>query len=309
MLGEDRPFVEVLTSGRVVIKLLSQAGSATYILGDSEINTLLRQAIQQTRFDDSEQQQSQRQAIEQMSLDYLLQKINQVIVARQIHMLKDYLTAARPGRKLPLRGLQSRAVWGVFETLQQSLSRQSKITWCQTRAMADVYVAQGAYTQFYNAVIVDEAQDLDPSALRLLVHLCKQSNHLFITADANQSIYSSDFNWIGVYQDLKFHGRTAILDANYRSTREIGEAAQRCLAGGVLDTDTEECFYINNDSSHYAPHPGSALAAPTARQLLPPSPQRLSHEFWRLLRPLLHYQSHPRHQPKHSASKAWKPRL
>ncbi|GCE08139.1 DNA helicase [Dictyobacter aurantiacus] len=247
LLGEDRRFVEVQTADRVAITLLSQAGSAPHILGDSEINTLLRQAIQQTRFDGSEQQQqSQRQTIEQMSLDYLLQEINQVIVARQLHTLKDYLSAARPGRKLPLRGIQRRAVWSVFETLQQSLSRQGKITWRQARAMAEAYVAQGAYTRLYDAVIVDEAQDLDPSALRLLVHLCKQSNRLFITADANQSIYGSGFNWSDVHQDLKFQGRTAILHANYRSTREIGEAAQNYLAEGALDTDNEERLYVNN---------------------------------------------------------------
>ncbi|GHO84905.1 UvrD-helicase domain-containing protein [Dictyobacter formicarum] len=247
LLGTDIRFVDVQTADRVAIKLLSHAGRTPHIMNDSEMNTLLQHAIQKTRFDGSEQQkQSQKQTIEQMSLDYLLQEINQVIVARQLHTLKDYLTAARPGRKLPLRGIQRRAVWSIFETLQQSLAQQGKITWRQARAMAEAYVAQGAYTQFYDAVIIDEAQDLDPSSLRLLVHLCKQSNRIFVTADANQSIYGSGFNWSDVHQDLKFQGRTAILHANYRSTREIGEAAQNYLAEGALDTDTEERLYVNN---------------------------------------------------------------
>ncbi|GHO76987.1 DNA helicase [Ktedonobacter sp. SOSP1-85] len=247
LLGEDIRYVEVQTADRVAIKLLNQIGSGPHILNDGEVYSLLRQAIQQTRFDGSEQQkQSQKQAIEQMSLDYLLQEINQVIVARQIHTLKDYLAASRPGRKLRLAALQRRAVWSVYETFQQLLAQQGKITWRQARAMAEAYVAQGAYTQLYDAVIVDEAQDLDPSSLRLLVQLCKQSNRIFITADANQSIYGSGFNWSDVHKDLRFQGRTAILHANYRSTREIGEAAQNYLAEGALDTENEERVYVNN---------------------------------------------------------------
>src|SRR2546421_10510230 len=95
--------------------------------------------------------------------------------------------------------------------------------------MAEAYVTQGAVSLLYDAVVIDEAQDLDPSALRLLVQLCKQPNRVFITADANQSIYGSGFNWADVHDDLRFQGRTAVLHANYRSTREIGELPKHTL--------------------------------------------------------------------------------
>ena len=98
----------------------------------------------------------------------------------------------------------------------------------------------------YNAVVIDEAQDLDPSALRLLVRLCDKPNRVFITADANQSIYGSGFNWSDVHEQLKFQGRTSILRINYRSTREIGEAAQSYLAAGLLDSEQVERTYVNN---------------------------------------------------------------
>ncbi len=100
--------------------------------------------------------------------------------------------------------------------------------------------------QYYDAVVIDEAQDLDPSMLRLLVNLCKQPGRLFITADANQSIYGSGFTWTDVHGSLRFQGRTSVLRANYRSTYEIGEAAQSYLSDGVLDSEIGDRHYVNN---------------------------------------------------------------
>ncbi|MEO6887742.1 MAG: 3'-5' exonuclease, partial [Ktedonobacteraceae bacterium] len=100
--------------------------------------------------------------------------------------------------------------------------------------------------QAYDAVVIDEAQDLDPSALRMLIALCKAPNRLFVTADANQAIYGSGFTWIDVHQSLRFQGRTSILRANYRSTHEIGEAAQAYLTYGAIEPETSERQYVND---------------------------------------------------------------
>jgi superfamily I DNA/RNA helicase len=93
---------------------------------------------------------------------------------------------------------------------------------------------------------VDEAQDLDPALLRLLLQLCKSPSRFFITADANQSIYGSGFNWSDVHEALKFAGRTSVLRANYRSTRELGEASQSYLSSGTLDDEAVEYKYMHN---------------------------------------------------------------
>ena len=107
---------------------------------------------------------------------------------------------------------------------------------------------QTDFSRTFDAVVIDEAQDLDPSVLRMLIQLCRVGNRLFITADANQSIYGSGFNWSDVHQDLKFQGRTSILRANYRSTAEIGEAARSYLANATLEpgTEAETTQYIHN---------------------------------------------------------------
>ena len=112
--------------------------------------------------------------------------------------------------------------------------------------MAEECVAKGSVGLTYDAVVIDEAQDLDPSALRLLVRLCDKPNRIFITADANQSIYGSGFTWSDVHEHLRLQGRTTILRVNYRSTREIGEAAQSYLAAGELDNEQVERSYMNS---------------------------------------------------------------
>ncbi len=152
----------------------------------------------------------------------------------------------RADSKTRLNATQRQLLWRIYELWRERLEISGKETWQQRRARAEALVEQSNLYQRYDAVIIDEAQDLDPSMLRLLIKLCKSPNRLFVTADANQSIYGSGFNWTDVHHDLKFQGRTSILRANYRSTYEIGEAAQSYLTSGLLDHDVIERQYVNN---------------------------------------------------------------
>ncbi len=247
LLGDDARFVEVQTADKTVMTLLNQVGIRASYIDTSHLLNLLRQVVKQTTFaGNAIQQQAQQQAIARLSVDYLEQEINQVIVARQLKTLQKYMQAARAGRKLRLNAIQRQAIWAVHEKLKAMLTERKLETWQQARATAADIVLSGVIGLRYDAVVIDEAQDLDPSALRLLVRLAARPNRIFITADANQSIYGSSFNWSDVHEDLKFQGRTSILRVNYRSTREIGEAAQSYLAAGLLDNEQVERTYVNN---------------------------------------------------------------
>jgi superfamily I DNA/RNA helicase len=120
-------------------------------------------------------------------------------------------------------------------------------TWSRVRRRGAELVGSGAVQPRYDAVVVDEAQDLDATALRVLVGLCNAPDRIFVTADANQSIYGSGFRWTDVHADLRFQGRTGVLRKNYRTTREIGEAAQHYLLGGELDDEAIERSYAHAD--------------------------------------------------------------
>jgi len=100
----------------------------------------------------------------------------------------------------------------------------------------------------------------------MLVGLSAASDRIFVTADANQSIYGSGFRWIDVHADLRFQGRTGVLRKNYRTTREIGEAAQAYLQGGALDEEAIERTYAQYDGP--LPVIRAARGAAAERELL-----------------------------------------
>ncbi len=247
LLGGDIRHVDVRTADKITMTLLSRAGISPKFLDAGEENYLLRQAIQTVQFQgNAVQQQVQKQAVERISIDYLHQEINQVIVARQIGTVEQYTAAPRPGRRVRLNALQRRAIWAVYEVFLSMLHERGKQTWQQARSYAEQCLTQSIVGLVYDAVVIDEAQDLDPSALRLLLRLCDKPNRIFLTADANQSIYGSGFNWSDVHDWLKFQGRTSMLCVNYRSTREIGEAAQSYLAVEALDSEQVEREYVHS---------------------------------------------------------------
>src|SRR5260370_17888089 len=114
-------------------------------------------------------------------------------MGRQIATFEDYLTARRPGRKVRLDELQKKAIWYVYKTYVQQLKKSAIETWEQARVRAEALVVADPEYQSYDAVIVDEAQDLDPALLRLLLNLCKTPTPFFITSHSTPSHYGTGF--------------------------------------------------------------------------------------------------------------------
>ena len=249
LLGSDISYVQVETADTMARFVLQEQGqdNTDNIISADDLYKLTASAIAAIQFKGNQlQQQAQRQTIQRMSLEYLVEELTSVIVARHITTLEGYQQASRTGRKMRLNAIQRTAVWLVYEHWQQLLRDQGQETWQQQRVRADALAASSSLAHSFDAVIIDEAQDLDPSAMRLLVTLCKSPSRLLITADANQSIYGSGFSWSEVHESLKFPGRTSILRANYRSTAEIGEATRSYLMKGALEPLENERTYMNN---------------------------------------------------------------
>jgi hypothetical protein len=108
LLGEDVRYVEVQTADKKMSDILNRAGVPKKTPNDNAIiHKIFQTALKQTRFEGNVlQQQAQQQSLERLGLDYLLEEINQVIVARQVESLKDYMQARRPGRKVRLSDMQ-----------------------------------------------------------------------------------------------------------------------------------------------------------------------------------------------------------
>ncbi len=251
LLGARAALVEVRTADSLVTLITAKAGQRVPVATTEAQLAALAVAREKAVFTGNKvEKAAQEQALARLSPAYLLEELSTVIDARGIAALEAFLAAARPGRKLPLGALQRRAVWAVHEAWRAELAAAGKDTFQHQRIKAAAIVAAGQGPTVFDAVVVDEAQDLDPVVLGMLVRLCSEPNRLFLTADADQSIYGSGFRWSDVHASLKFQGRTGVLRRNHRSTARIGRAARAYLRDGALDEEKPDELFV-----HEGDHP------------------------------------------------------
>lgn len=262
LLGDDIRYVDVRTADSLLWKIADPDMSNNRMASQDDLREVMAVALAGVEFHGDEmQQRAQRNALSNLSPEYVVEELLSVIEARRLMAVQQYLHAARPGRRVPLNVTQRTALWRLRERFNQELVTRGLMAWQHLRTLAAERVATGDGPIPYDAVIVDEAQDLDPSALWTLTALCRTPDRLFITADANQSIYGAGFRWSNVHEELRFSGRTGILHTNFRSTREIGEAAQSYLSAGALDDEPIERTY-----RHTGPMPAMRIVRDSAEE-------------------------------------------
>jgi superfamily I DNA/RNA helicase/mRNA-degrading endonuclease RelE of RelBE toxin-antitoxin system len=249
LLGDDIQYVEVKTADAIAYSFVCQFTGQINIAKSIEQKQLLGQALNEAipnLSGNKLQRHAQQQILQRLSLDYLLEEINNIIEGRDIKSLDEYQNTSRNGRSVSFNAIQRQAIWQLRQHFYKLLAQNNLETWQQLRTRALNILRQTNDIHRYDAVLIDEAQDLEPNALRLLVELCNAPNRLFMTADANQSIYGSSFRWSDVHQDLKFAGRTGILRTNHRTTKEIDIAAHSYLAEGILDDEISERDWVHS---------------------------------------------------------------
>ena len=179
------------------------------------------------------------QTLQKLGLNYLYSEITEVIQAQGITTLEDYLNLSRRGRNIPLKAKIRESLWTIYERWCELINAENYLTWEQLRQHA-LHLAQQTTPKPYNALVVDEAQDLSPVALRFLLALVPDFQGVYLTADASQSIYQQGFSWKKIHSDLQVAGRTLLLKRNYRNTEQISQACDRILLN--TDAGDEECL-------------------------------------------------------------------
>ena len=239
LLGEDVKHVDVRTADSLVAEL----AQGTKVVSRGEDKQAANYAMQKAQLEGGPADVERGRALlTRFGADYLLEEFEQVILGRGLNSRDDYLAADRPGRRVPLQRSQREVVWAAYMAYDKTLKDVGVTSWAQRRAMALFKVMMGKGPR-YDAVVVDEAQDLDPVTIRMLVSLVPEPSRIFITADQHQSIYGNGFRWADVHEDLKFTGRSGVLKANHRSTRQIMEAAHSYLtADGESDAPDEQVY-------------------------------------------------------------------
>ena len=102
-------------------------------------------------------------------------------------------------------------------------------------------MARSGHGPRFDAIIVDEAQDLTEVQIRLLMELDTSPDHrgLMLVGDGRQAIYPGGFRLAHI--GLRVAGRSFVLGTNWRNTQWIAEVAQAaCGESAFVDLETGE---------------------------------------------------------------------
>lgn len=131
-------------------------------------------------------------------------------------------------------------IWDVFDEYQnimnEKLQRDVETAMYECRKILENKKLTGQYA----SIIVDEGQDLSPSAYRLLRALAgdEHRNDIFIVGDSHQRIYRNKA--VLSKCGINVRGRSSYLRINYRTTEEIRKFAFGLLNGVTFDDLDED---------------------------------------------------------------------
>jgi superfamily I DNA/RNA helicase len=172
-----------------------------------------------------------------VTADYLWDEIGKVILGRMVRRFEDYADLKRHGRRLPLKRDERKAVWSLFTGYAAACIRSTPRVYDQDSLILRAYelLSQARVHVDYDAVVVDEAQDLTAAALAMLLHLTQggRNGSVFLTGDGGQRIYPGGYRLTELGIDIR--GRSFVLRDAYRSTTGILEWIGRL--GRLLSAD------------------------------------------------------------------------
>jgi mRNA-degrading endonuclease RelE of RelBE toxin-antitoxin system len=168
-------------------------------------------------------------------LPFVLAEWENVVDAWQVQEWDAYRTVTRLGRRTRLSDKQRAALWVVFAETWAALQAQGLVTPAGLFSRLAAHFAATGRSPF-DAVVVDEAQDLSVAQLRFLAALTSgEANSLFFTGDLGQRIFQQPFSWKALGVDVR--GRSRTLRVNYRTSHQIRAQADRLLGPEVGDVD------------------------------------------------------------------------
>jgi mRNA-degrading endonuclease RelE of RelBE toxin-antitoxin system len=207
-----------------VTMFLKQEGIETRIVYGSETDELWQQAYSLAPVELA------------LPISFYQEEWQDVVQNDQCKTLRDYLSARRLGRGTRLSRQQRQAIWMVFEEYRNLLrERGLRERDDAMRDAIEIIRAKGTEALPYQAVIVDEAQDMSKAAFSLIRAIAghPKPNDLFIVGDAHQRIYGQTVTLS--HCDIDIRGRSRKLRLNYRTTDETRKWATAVLENISID--------------------------------------------------------------------------
>jgi superfamily I DNA/RNA helicase/mRNA-degrading endonuclease RelE of RelBE toxin-antitoxin system len=171
-----------------------------------------------------------------LDAEAILVEWRDVIQAQAISSWEGYRSASRTGRGRPLTVKDRKVIWEIVEQLQHLMLKRRETDFSGLCRQALELLVTGRMRSPFDAVIVDELQDLGASELRLLAALAgKGADRLMLVGDGGQRIYATKYSLKSLGIDVR--GRSHVLRLNYRTTEQIRRFADRILGDEADDLE------------------------------------------------------------------------
>ncbi len=190
-------------------------------------------------------------SLRNLGADYILEEFETIIQARYITTEGEYLEHDRYGRVKPLKNRQRQELWQLYQKWLRKLAELGYMSIGAVRQRTLEAIEKNRVKPF-DAIIIDECQDLSPVALRLLALLVKDPKNLYLTADTSQSLYQRGFAWNYIQDVIRFKSDIFCLIRAYRSTAAIMKA---CLDIIQSDSSGDAETYVIKKSSFMGERP------------------------------------------------------
>ncbi|WPF87365.1 UvrD-helicase domain-containing protein [Cyanobacterium aponinum AL20118] len=167
---------------------------------------------------------------------FLLEEFIYYIEARGIKNAEEYRQLR--SRTNDVKSL-TKHIWNIYQAWKEKISFAGYITVDTLRNQAEQIVSQLGIQAPYYYLVIDEAQDLSPIALKFLASLVNNSCQVFITADINQSLYQRSCGWSHIevsFNQYRLHSKT--LTRSFRNTKQIGKGCQSILSSNSSEIIT-----------------------------------------------------------------------
>lgn len=226
---EEQKHIEVINLDAWVAHFLREQGYSYQIVYNNKLIEMWEEAIiisgEDTEF----------------SASFFMEEWSMVVNAKEAYSKKQYMKASRIGRGTPLTRKKRIQVWQIFEEylniMKERQQRDVDYAMYECRKILENSIEK----EYYPSVIIDEAQDLNMNAFRLIRELAgpEHSNDIFIVGDAHQRIYKKRVSMSKC--GINIRGRSSYLKINYRTTEEIRKYAFSLLKGISFD-DLDEGY-------------------------------------------------------------------
>ncbi|MFW6085675.1 MAG: UvrD-helicase domain-containing protein [Myxococcota bacterium] len=220
---EERARIDVIGIDALASRLARQAGEQFQIRFDGQLQDLWKEVVGSHGEDP-------------WDLGFYQAEWRDVVQAQGIREEREYLRAKRVGRGVKLSRGQRRKVWPALGRFREVLEENGWLEPVDVLRLARRHVEEDPSLARYRSVVVDETQDMNGEALRLLRTIAGEEhpNDMFLVGDAHQRIYGRPESLSACGINVRGR-RSRHLRVNYRTTDAIRRFAMATVQGETFD--------------------------------------------------------------------------